>query len=120
MRRRVTYRPSKAQSAFSAVVSGIFVLIGLVFVIPTFGAFGVFWTLIAAVGGVMSAYHAFGKGYIGPEIHIEDEGVRSPDAAPAAGLDAKARLEQLESLKDAGLIDGEEYWEKRREILEEL
>ena len=119
MRRRVTYRPSKAQSAFSAVVSGIFVLIGLVFVIPTFGAFGVFWTLIAAVGGIMSAYRAFGKGYIGPEIHIEDEGTRSPDAPPPA-LDAKARLEQLESLKDAGLIDGEEYREKRREILERL
>ena len=119
MRKRVTYRPSRAQSAFSAVVSGIFVLIGLVFVIPTFGAFGVFWTLIAAVGGIMSAYHAFGKGYIGPEIHIEDEGARSPDA-PAATLDAKARLEQLESLKDAGLIDEEEYREKRREILEGL
>lgn len=119
MRRRVTYRPSKAQSAFSAVVSGIFVLIGLVFVIPTFGAFGVFWTLIAAVGGVMSGYRAFGKGYIGPEIHIEDEGASQPEP-PAAGLDAKARLEQLESLRSAGLIDEEEYREKRREILEQL
>lgn len=119
MRRRVTYRPSKAQSALSAVVSGIFVLIGLVFVIPTFGAFGVFWTLIAAVGGVMSGYHAFGKGYIGPEIHIEDESARSPDP-PAAALDAKSRLEQLESLRDAGLIDGDEYQAKRREILERL
>lgn len=119
MRRRVTYRPSRAQSAFSAVVSGIFVLIGLVFVIPTFGAFGVFWTLIAAVGGVMSGYRAFGKGYIGPEIHIEDEGARSPDP-PAVTLDAKARLEQLESLRSAGLIDEGEYQEKRREILEQL
>lgn len=119
MRRRVTYRPSKLQSVMSAVVSGIFVLIGLVFVIPTFGAFGVFWTLIAAVGGVMSVCHAFGKGYIGPEIHIEDEGPRSP-APPAAALDAKSRLEQLENLRAAGLIDEGEYQAKRREILERL
>ena len=119
MKKRVTYRPSKAQSALSAVVSGIFVLIGIVFVIPTFGFFGVFWTLIAAVGGVMSAYRAFGKGYIGPEIHIEDEEGRMPES-PAGNLDAKARLEQLESLRSAGLIDEEEYQAKRREILERL
>ena len=117
MRRRVTYRPSKAQSAFSAVVSGIFVLIGIVFVIPTVGAFGVLWTLIAAVGAVMSAYHAFGKGYIGPEIHIEDEGARTEKEVD---LNAKSRLEQLESLRSAGLIDEQEYREKRREILERL
>ena len=119
MRKRVTYRPGRAQSAFGAVVSGIFVLIGLVFVIPTFGLFGVLWTLIAAVGAAMSAYRAFGKGYIGPEIHIEDE--EGPvETIPAVGLDAKRRLEQLETLRSAGLIDDEEYREKRREILEQL
>lgn len=119
MRRRVTYRPSKVQSAFAAVVSGVFVLIGIVFVIPTFGPFGVFWTLIAAIGTAMSAYRAFGKGYIGPEIHIEDEEGRRAEF-PEAGLNAKARLEQLENLRAAGLIDDEEYREKRREILEQL
>ena len=119
MRKRVTYRPSKTQSAFSAVVSGIFVLIGIVFVIPNIGGFGVLWTLVAAFGMATSVYHAFGKGYIGPEIHIEDEGGRRPEA-PAASLDAKSRLEQLESLRTAGLIDEEEYREKRREILEQL
>ncbi len=36
------------------------------------------------------------------------------------GLDAKGRMEQLKSLKDAGLITNQEYEEKRREILEEL
>jgi len=119
MRRKVTYRPSKAQSVFGAVVSGIFVLIGIRFVIPNTGGFGVLWTVIAAFGVVTSVCHAFGKGYIGPEIHIEDEGARSP-APPAVTLDAKARLEQLESLRTAGLIDEEEYREKRREILEQL
>ena len=36
------------------------------------------------------------------------------------GLDARGRMEQLKSLKDAGLITQQEYEEKRREILEEL
>lgn len=120
MRRRVTYRPSKGQSAFSAVVCGIFVLIGIFFVIPNTGGFGVLWTLIALFGAGTSAYHAFGKGYIGPEIHIEDEEGQRPGPAPAADLNAKARLEQLETLREAGLIDEEEYQAKRREILESL
>ena len=60
-RRRVTYRPSKAQGVFVVVWGGIFVLSGLVVVIPTFGPFGILWTLIAAGGAVMSFYQAFGK-----------------------------------------------------------
>ena len=46
-RKRVTYRPSKAGSALGGVVGGLFVLIGLFVAIPTFGLFGVLWTLIA-------------------------------------------------------------------------
>ena len=60
-RKRVTYRPSKTGSVFGGVASCIFVGIGLFVVIPTFGAFGILWTLIAAGGAVMSFYQAFGK-----------------------------------------------------------
>ena len=45
---RVTKRPGKASGAMSAVVGGIFVLIGIFVAIPTFGAFGILWTLMAA------------------------------------------------------------------------
>ena len=45
MRKRVTYRPGKAQGAFGTIWGGIFVLIGLFVVIPTFGPFGIIWTL---------------------------------------------------------------------------
>ena len=38
----------------------------------------------------------------------------------STGPDSKTRLEQLESLKSAGLITDREYKEKRAEILEEL
>ena len=126
-RKRVTYRPSKTGSVLGGVVGVIFVLIGLFVVIPTFsmgggfGAiFGVFWTILAAVIAGTNFYQAFGKGYIGPEIHIEEEG-KSEHAqdAPAPG-DAQARLTELRQLYDQRLITQEEYEQKRREILEEL
>ena len=137
-RRRVTYRPSKAQGAFGMVWGGIFVLIGLAVVIPTFGAFGILWTLAAVGITVMNGLHAFGKKYVGPEIRIEDEEGDGPEARPFEGaapsspapeshdhipstaLDTRERLEQLNTLKEAGLITREEYDQKRREILSEL
>jgi len=131
MRRRVTYHPSKAQGTFNLIFSGIFVLIGLFVVIPIFGPFGILWTLVTAAITGMNAYRTFGKNYVGPEINIEEEeqfGQRqvSPppaethDHIPSTALDTKRRLEQLESLKSAGLIDGQEYQRKRNQILEEL
>lgn len=119
MKKKITYRPSKAQGAFGTAVGAIFVLIGLTAAIPAAGAFGVLWTLAALGITGMNAYQAFGKGYAGPEIRIEDEAGCDPASSPET-LDAKSRLEQLESLKDAGLITEEEYQEKRQDILEEL
>ena len=118
-RKRVTYRPGKSQGAFAGAVGLIFVGIGVFVVIPQFGAFGIFWTLIAAGITGMNFYQAFGKSYEGPEIHIEDEG----DATDAPGTDrtdAAARLEQLRALYDQHLISREEYEQKRSEILKEL
>lgn len=115
-RKRVTYRPSKTGSVFGGVASCIFVGIGLFVVIPTFGAFGILWTLIAAGGAVMSFYQAFGKKYMGPEIHIEEEGASVDDPKG----DPQQRLEQLQSLYDRRLITKEEYEQKRQEILKEL
>ena len=128
MRKRVTYRPGKAQGAFGTIWGGIFVLIGLFVVIPTFGLFGIIWTLGALGITVMNALHAFGKKYVGPEIHSEEEGeAREPspseethDHIPSTALDAKERLEQLKTLREAGLITQQEYDQKRREIVEEL
>ena len=131
-RRRVTYRPSKAQGAFGMVWGGVFILIGLFVVIPAFGPFGILWTLAAVGITAMNGYQAFGKKYTGPEITIEEENAKTLDvhsSSPAPGdhdhipstaLDAKGRLEQLESLREAGLITQSEYDQKRREILERL
>ena len=112
MRRRVTYRPSKASGVFGGVVGGMFVLIGLFVAIPTFGAFGILWTLIAVGITGMNLYQAFGKGYVGPKIDIEDD--------HEAGEDPEARLKKLQGLYDQRLITTEEFEEKRKEILKEL
>lgn len=131
-RKKVTYRPSKAQGIFSTIWGGIFVLIGPVVVIPAIGPFGLLWTAGAAAITALNAYRAFGKRYSGPEIHIEEETVenlsgqereaapQTHDHIPSTALDAKERLEQLERLREAGLITGEEYRKKREEILQDL
>ena len=122
-RKRVTYRPSKPGSVAGGVMGCVFVLIGLFVLIPQFAMvggfgliFGIFWTILAAVIAGTNFYSAFGKKYIGPEIHIEEEGVStgSPQGTP------QQRLEQLQSLYDRRLITKEEYEQKRQEILKEL
>ena len=119
--RRMTYRPSKSQAVFGGVVGILFVLIGLFVAIPTFGPFGILWTLIAVGITGMNFYQAFGKSYVGPEIHIEedDEGT-CETPAPVGGVSAQDRLTELRALYDQRLITQEEYEEKRREILKDL
>ena len=46
--------------------------------------------------------------------------VETHDHIPSTALDAKRRMEQLESLKTAGLITEQEFQQKRQEILQEL
>lgn len=137
-RKRVTYCPSKTSGVFGVIWGGLFVLIGLSVVIPMFGPFGILWTVGAIAITAMCAYQTFSKKYVGPEIHIEDEDPVQPSpsvptedeepdpvqesspAIPSNALDTKGRLEQLESLKHAGLITQKEYEQKRRDILERL
>lgn len=111
-RRRVTYRPSKASGVMSLIVGGLFVLLGLFVVIPTFGAFGIIWTLFALIIAVFGGYQAFGKNYVGPEINIHDDEI--------PGQSAEERLKKLRNLYDQGLITREEHDEKREQILKEL
>ena len=116
MKRKVTYRPSKAQSILGGVVGVIFVLIGLFVAIPGAGLFGLFWTAVAVAITAMNFYHAFGKGYIGPDIEISDEGEALSPGAEAP----EDRLKKLQGLYDQRLITPEEYEEKRKEILRDL
>ena len=110
--RRVTYRPSKVSGAFGLIFGCVFVLIGIFVVIPSAGAFGILWTLLAVCITGYNAYVAFGKKYIGPEVHIEDETPPSEDP--------EERLRKLRELYDQRLITEEEYEAKRRDILSDL
>ena len=135
MKRNIKYRPNKAVGVFSVVWGCVFILIGLLVAIPVFGAFGLLWTVAAIAITVFNAFQAFGKKYMGPDITVEDEGPAfsrpDPSFDPRAadhehitevsyGHTPQKRLEQLETLREAGLIDDEEYREKRKEILSGL
>ena len=113
-RKRVTYRPNKAGGVFGVVWGGLFVLMGLVFIIPTFGGFGVIWTLGALAMTVINGYRTFGKKYVGPEIYIEDDG------AEVSAASIEERLQELRNLYERSLITEEEYEAKKQEILNEL
>lgn len=49
-----------------------------------------------------------------------NQGNQQPPAAPAAGPSLEERLKKLKSLKEAGLLDDQEYAAKRAELLKEL
>ena len=124
MRRRrvVRIHPSKPSMVLSLVVGVIFCLLGVFIVIPTFGVFGLFWTLISAGITVVNAmplcsgedrdlYHT---------MTIEEDGGYDGLAADTQSDDIAARLEKLKALYDRRLITTEEYESKREEILRRL
>jgi len=112
-RHRITKRPGKSSALFGGVMGALFVLLGIFVIIPMAGLIGVIWTLAAAAIAGMSLYQAFGKTYVGPEIHIESE----DEGQPAA---AAERMRQLQELYAQGLVTREEFEAKRKEILREL
>ena len=120
MKRSIKVRPGKAPSAMGFVVGLAFVAIGVFAVIPSFGVFGIFWTLIAVAITVTSGVNAFGKqGVVSHEIVVEDgeTGEVPRRDAPAS---AEERLREVQSLYDQRLITREEYEAKRAEILKDL
>ncbi len=120
MRRRMRYRPSKASCIFSGIVGIIFTGIGVFAVIPTFGAFGILWTLIALGMTIYQFAMAAGKVSMG-SWSIEEEGTGTESGEDGADhKSAQDRLTELQNLYDRRLISQEEYEKKRQEILEEL
>ncbi len=114
-RKKITYRPSRAGAVLGIAAGAIFVLIGVLIVIPTFGTFGILWTAVALAITGYNAYLAFGGKYVSPEIHIETE-----EEEEQARNDVKERLRQLEDLYNSGLVTYDEYIAKRQEIISQL
>ena len=115
MRRRMRYRPSRANCIFGGIVGIIFTCIGLFVAIPAAGAFGVLWTLIALAMTIYQFAMAAGKVSAG-SWSIEDEKGNSEKGERSA----QDRLTELQSLYDRRLITQEEYEAKRQEILKDL
>ena len=114
--KRIKIKPGKAQSKMGFGVGILFVIIGFVVVIPTFGLFGVIWTAVAGVIAYTNYKNGFSnEGIATHEIVIED-GVESSDT----GEDIEAKLIKLSSLYEQRLITKEEYDEKRKQLLDEL
>lgn len=133
--KRVKVKPGKAQSAMGFVVGIIFCCIGLFVVIPTFGPFGIVWTLVAVAITVINGVNAFGKkGVATHEIEIDEEnktasvynhGMRSYEIEvedtdrEKAVADVQKRIDNLKNLYDAGVITKEEFNERRNKILDD-
>ena len=120
MRRRMRYRPSRANCIFGGIVGIIFTCIGLFVAIPAAGAFGVLWTLIALAITVYQFAMAAGKVSMGSWTVEDEDGDRSGPAGEGSGRSAQDRLTELQNLYDRRLISQEEYEAKRQEILKEL
>ena len=122
--RRIRVKPGRTQSMLGMIVGIIFVGIGCFIVIPTFGPFGIFWTLIAVAITVTNGLNAFGKnGVTSHEIVISDDYItESIENSPSdeENMSPEARLSRLQGLYDRRPITTEEYEEKRREIISQL
>ena len=100
--------PSRTQGVVGAVWGGVFVLFGLAVIVPATAPFGVIWTLLAGIFTALDIYQVFIKRY-----------VRARPRGGGLAPEVQRQLALLESLRAAGMMDEEEYWEKRRKILEE-
>lgn len=114
---RARVKPGRGVSAMGMVMGLVFVGIGLFVVIPTFGAFGLAWTLMALVAVGFNAFNAFSdRGIATTEIEVD----RLPAKLdiPEQKLDFDDRLRKLEALRSEGLISETEYQDKRRQMMD--
>ena len=112
--RRVRIKPSKEMSLVSLVGGIVFIGLGVMWAVPTFGAFGVAWTIFALA---IAGYHTL-NAFSGRGVATEEIDVEGFDSAPITG--ESGRLQRLESLRARNLITEEEYQRKRAEIIERL
>ena len=117
--RRIKVKPGKTQSKIGFIVGILFVILGVVVAIPTFGLFGLIWTGVAAMIAFTHYKNGFSDdGVATHEIIIED-GMEITEL-PDIGEDIEAKLRKLNSLYEQRLITKEEYDEKRKEFLKEF
>lgn len=119
MRRRYNVKPSKPASLLAGIVGVAFVLLGIFVIIPTFGAFGLLWTLVAGGIGGIHLYNFFSEKGAGLyRIDVEDDSVSNNNTANNEEVDFDVKLRKLQKLYDDRIITKEEYEKKRKELLD--
>ncbi len=105
-----TCPPSLSQNVVALIWDGIFLVPGILAYVWVSRVFGVLWCLFPVFLAVMHFYQTFIKRY------------DREKSSGRAGNEPETlrRLEQLESLKAAGILSREEYQERREKIEEEL
>ena len=108
MSRRIRVKPSKGESVAGAIVGILFIFMGLFVAIPTFGAFGIIWTLVAAVITIVNGVNAFSnKGIATHEIIVEDDSrveTSNYNSSQSKEKTPEERLNTLQRLYDKGTI----------------
>lgn len=117
--KKIKVKPGKAQSRIGFIVGILFVILGVVVVIPTFGLFGLIWTGIAALIAFTHYKNGFSDEGVATHEIIIDDGMDITERN-ADGEDIEAKLMKLNSLYEQRLITKEEYDEKRKELLDEF
>ena len=120
MSKKIYVKPSKSQSKIGFFAGIIFCLLGIFLVIPTFGVFGIAWTLIA----VLITYSAWRGGFSEQGvahrvIEIEDTDDTSKSCSNTKKT-VEERLKSLQNLYEQRFITKEEYEQKKKEILKDL
>lgn len=134
-RRRMTYRPNGVQGKnWILVIWGVILLIvGFGTMMSTSVTLGAVWTLFAVfliVNGARKALAPKNASKLDDSVKEavsriqnkipEKKTVRSKqethDHIPSTALDVEARLEQLRSLKEAGLMDNAEYEQRKKKL----
>ena len=118
-------RKEEPKTLSGVIWSWIIVLFSLFTVVPALGPYSRVGTLVIVVFAVVSAwrsYKSFMKIRAGGGVERPRPSpppVETHDHIPSTALDTKRRLENLESLKAAGLVDKQEYGQLRERILKE-
>ena len=134
-RRRITYRPNQVQGkSWISVIWGVILLIvGFGTIMPISAVSGAVWTAFAVVlivNGIRKALAPKNASKLDDDLEEvvsrvqnkmnNKKTVRSKqethDHIPSTALDVEARLEQLRSLKEAGLLDNAEYEQRKQKL----
>ena len=134
-RRRITYRPNQVQGkSWISVIWGVILLIvGFGTIMSISVGIGAVWTAFAVfliVNGIRKAFAPKNASKLDDSVEEfvsrvqnktnNKKTVRSKqethDHIPSTALDVEARLEQLRSLKEAGLLDDAEYEQRKQKL----